>query len=209
MARRIVGLLCAIGLALSGVALAQEFSADVVTNKQGNQAPGKLYATRNKARWELQDRDPRMGSVALILDEAQGKSIVVMQDKRMYMDAMPGMTKTPVLTRFWHVDDVNDACPQWKKIAEQLKADQNWGSCSRVGNDTVNGRSAVKYEGVSKDGKKEYYWIDTKLKCVVKSDSGSGGFELRNIQEGSQPSSLFEVPAGYTKFDMGSMMQRQ
>src|ERR1700733_8031931 len=82
MVRRIVVFLYVIGfLAVTGVALAQEFSADVVTNKQGNQAPGKLYATRNKARWELQDRDPRMGSVALILDEAQGKSIVVMQDK--------------------------------------------------------------------------------------------------------------------------------
>jgi hypothetical protein len=38
--------------------------------------------------------------------------------------------------------------------------------------------------------------------------------ELRNIQEGSQPSSLFEVPAGYKKFEMpnmgnmGSMMQQ-
>jgi len=43
---------------------------------------------------------------------------------------------------------------------------------------------------------------------VIKTDHGSGSFELRNIQEGSQPASLFEVPVGYTKFDIGSMMQR-
>jgi hypothetical protein len=31
---------------------------------------------------------------------------------------------------------------------------------------------------------------------------------VRNIQEGSQPASLFEVPAGYTKFDMGGAMKQ-
>jgi hypothetical protein len=195
-------------LTLASVALAQDFSADVIENKRGNQAPGKLYATKAKVRYEPAERDPRMGSFALVLDESTDKSLVIMQDKHMYMDAMPGMTN-PVITKFWTVDDVNDACPQWKKVAEQLKADENWGSCSKVGSDTLNGRSTVKYEGVSKDGKKEYYWVDTKLKCVIKTDSGSGSFELRNIQEGSQPASLFEVPSGYTKFDMGSMMRQQ
>jgi hypothetical protein len=33
--------------------------------------------------------------------------------------------------------------------------------------------------------------------------------ELRNIQEGSQPASLFEIPAGYTKFDMGGAMRQR
>jgi hypothetical protein len=32
---------------------------------------------------------------------------------------------------------------------------------------------------------------------------------LQNIQEGPQPSSLFEPPAGFTKMDMGGMMKRQ
>ena len=208
MVRRIVVFLYVIGIvAVSGVALAQEFSADVVQNKRGNQAPDKLYAAKGKVRWEPAERDPRMGSFALILNERTDKSLVLIPDKHLYMDAMPGMTK-PLITKFWTVDDVNDACPQWKKVAEQLKTDQNWGSCSKVGSDTVNGRSAVKYEGVSKTGEKEYYWIDTKLKCVIKTDHGSGSFELRNIQEGSQPASLFEVPVGYTKFDIGSMIQR-
>jgi hypothetical protein len=198
-------------LVLANVALAQDFSADVIENKRGNQAPGKLYATKGKVRWEVPD--PRMGSIALILDQRQGKSVVILQDKRMYMDSMPWTTRTPLIAKFWSVDDVNDACPQWKKVAEQLKADEksddNWGSCSRVGSDTVNGRSAVKYEGVSKTGEKEYYWVDTKLKCVIKGGSGSGSIELRNIQEASQPSSLFEVPAGYTKVDMNTLMQQR
>jgi hypothetical protein len=36
-----------------------------------------------------------------------------------------------------------------------------------------------------------------------------GGIELTNIKEGAQPASLFAIPAGYTRFDMGAMMQRQ
>jgi hypothetical protein len=51
-------------------------------------------------------------------------------------------------------------------------------------------------------------WVDTKLHCVVKTDGAEGSIEPQNIQEGPQPASLFEVPAGYTKFDMGMMRQR-
>ena len=104
---------------------------------------------------------------------------------------------------------MNDACPQWRKTAEQAGTVKNWGSCTKVGNDTLNGRSAVKYEGVSNKGEKGYIWVDTKLHCVVKTEDTSGGIELHNIEEGSQPASLFEIPAGYTKFEMGAMMRQR
>jgi len=206
--RRMVGFFCLLALVAVGrVVLAQDFSADVVSNRQGNNGgSGKFYSTRDKVRWEMQERDSRMGPTALVFDEAQGKSFVLIEQRHMYMDSLPMMMKMPALTQLWHVKDVDDACPQWKRVAEQTKTDKNWGSCTKVGSDTVNGRSAVKYEGVSTKGDKTYYWIDTKLKCVTKSESGSGSFELRNIQEASQPASLFEIPAGYQKFDMGAMM---
>jgi hypothetical protein len=200
---------CLIAFVIVGqVVLAQDFSADAVNTSKGVKGEGKLYCTKDKVRWELEERNPQMGPTALIIDEAQGRSFVLMEQRHMYMDSLPGMTRTPIITQFWHVQDVDDACPQWKKIAEQAKTDKNWGSCSKVGSDTVNGRSTVKYEGVSTQGDKAYYWLDRKLKCVIKAESGSGSFELRNIQEGSQPASLFQIPAGYTKFDIGAMMQR-
>lgn len=208
VSRRLIGFVGFLGLVLIGqVALAQDFSADIVSSKQGG-GSGKLFSTKDKERWEMAERDPRMGQTALVIDEAQHKSFVLMEQHHMYMDTMPMMTKNPVITQFWHVQDVNDACPQWKKTAEQAKTDANWGSCSKVGSDSLNGRGTVKYEGVSKKGEKSYYWIDTKLKCVIKAENSSGTFELRNIQEASQPASLFEVPAGYQKFDMGAMMGR-
>jgi hypothetical protein len=204
--RRIMGLLCLVGcLTIGHLALGQDFSADVVNSKSDNVGMKKVYSTKDKVRFEMQGANPAMGPTAVIFDDAQHKYIVIMAERHMYMDAPVAMVK-PILTHFWRVDDVNDACPEWKKTAEEAGTNKNWGSCTKVGSDTLNGRSTVKYEGVSSKGEKSHVWVDTKLHCVVKTDEGAGGIELRNIQEGSQPSSLFAIPAGYTRFDMGAMM---
>jgi len=210
MLRTTLRLMCVLAFGLAGsLVRAQEFSADVVNQKQGAGGLKKVYAAKDKIRFEVEGRNAAMGPSALILDEAQNKYTVLMAERHMYMDA-PQMMVRPLIEKFWRVQDVNDACPQWKKTAEQAGTYKYWGSCTKIGSDTVNGRSAVEYEGVSNKGEKSHIWVDTKLHCVIKTDGGTGGgIELRNIQEGSQPSSLFEIPDGYTKFDMGSMMQRQ
>ena len=203
--------LCVLAFGLAGrLVLAQEFSADVVNQRQDNAAGlKKVYAAKDKIRFEVEGKNAAMGPSAVIMDEAQNKFTVLMAERHMYMDA-PQMMVRPLVNRFWRVQDVNDACPQWKKTAEEAGTYKNWGSCTKIGSDTVNGRSTVEYEGVSNKGEKSHIWVDTKLHCVIKTDGGTGGgIELRNIQEGSQPASLFEIPSGYTKFDMGSMMQRQ
>jgi len=193
-------------LVIAQLGLAQEFSADVVNTKDNGELK-KLYAGKDKVRFEVETRNAGMGPTAVILDEGQNKYTVVMSERRMYMDAPTTMVK-PLMTHYWRVQDVNDACPEWKKTAEQAGTYKNWGGCTKMGSDSLNGRSAVKYEGVSNQGEKSHIWVDTKLRCVVKTDEAAGGFELRNIHEASQPASLFEVPAGYTKFDMGGMMKQ-
>jgi hypothetical protein len=195
-------------LLAASLVMAQDFSADVV-NARGGEGIKKVYSTKDKVRYDVAGQSQEMGAAALIVDEAQHKWLVVLSERHMYMDSWPMMMKRPIITQYWHVQDVDDACPQWKKLAEQGNQ-QNWGSCTKIGSDTVNGRSAVKYEGVSSKGEKNYIWVDTKLHCVIKMDGGTGGgMELTNIKEGAQPASLFEIPAGYTKFDMGSMMQQR
>ena len=87
--------------------------------------------------------------------------------------------------------------------------DEGAWTCKRIGPERVNGRSTVKYEATSPKGEHVTGWIDPKLKFLVKTESAQGrGMELRNIQEGPQQASLFEVPAGYQKMDMGDMMKR-
>jgi hypothetical protein len=194
-------------LLVAPVVLAQEFSADVVNTKDTG-GMKRLYAGKNKVRFEVDTGNAAMGPTAVILDETQNRYIVLMSARHMYMDAPMTMVK-PLITHYWRVEEVNDACPEWKKTAEQAGTYKNWGSCTKVSSEILNGRSAVKYEGVSNKGEKTHVWVDAKLRCVVKTDEGSGGFELRNIQEGSQPSSLFEVPTGFTKFDMGGARQQR
>ena len=207
MIRRMVDGSCFVALlVIAQLGLAQEFSADVV-NTKGNGELKKLYAGKDKVRFEVETGNAGTGAAAVILDEGQNKYIVVMSERRMYMDAPTTMVK-PLMTHYWRVQDVNDACPEWKKTAEQAGTYKNWGGCTKMGSDSLNGRSTVKYEGVSNQGEKSHIWVDTKLRCVVKTDEAAGGFELRNIHEASQPASLFEVPAGYTKFDMGGMMKQ-
>lgn len=193
---------------LTNMALAQDFSADVVSQKSDNTGVRKVYATKNKVRFEVQGENPQMGPSAIVFDDTKNSYTIIMAERHMYMDAPMTITRR-LLTHFWRVDDPNNACPEWKRTAEEAGSDKDWGSCTKIGSDTVNGRDTVKYEGVSSKGEKSHIWVDSKLRCVVKTDEGRGDFELRNIQEGSQPASLFEIPAGYTKFDMGSMMRQQ
>jgi hypothetical protein len=73
----------------------------------------------------------------------------------------------------------------------------------------VNGRSAIKYAGSSKNGS-GYAWIDPKLRFVLKWEDNKGGtVELRNIKEGPQDPSLFQIPSDYHKFDMQQMQRPQ
>lgn len=194
-------------LLAASLVVAQDFSADVV-NARGGQGIRKVYSTKDKVRYEFEGQNKMMGPIALIVDEAQNKSFLLLSERHMYLDSWPGTMKKPTITQYWHVTDADDACSQWKKLAEQTPdIYQNWGTCTKVGSDTVGGRSTVKYEGVSKKGEKSYIWVDAKLHCVIKTDGGTGGgIELTNIKEASQPAGLFELPAGYTKFDIGAMM---
>lgn len=182
-----------------------EFSADVV-NDQRPDAQAKIYFGKDKARFEPAKKEARGGG-AVIVDMVKQTWTVVMDERQMYMEMPPQMAGQRVGYNFFHAHDVDDACSEWLQLPQN-----KGGTCHKVGNDTVNGRNTVKYEGTNSKGETGTVWLDPKLRFPVKwlGKNGDGG-ELRNIQEGSQPSSLFEIPAGYKKFEMpnmGGMMPR-
>jgi hypothetical protein len=104
---------------------------------------------------------------------------------------------------FFKTSDVENACGDWLKLANN-----KGGTCHKVGSETLNGRNTVEYEGTNAKGEVSHVWLDPKLRFPVKWQGLSEGGELRNIQEGSQPASLFEVPSGFTRMDMGGMQRR-
>ena len=101
MLRITLGHVCVLALGLAGsLVTAQEFSADVVNQKQDAGGLKKVYASKDKIRFEVEGKNAAMGPSALILDEAQNKYIVIMAERHMYMDA-PQVMVRPLINRFW------------------------------------------------------------------------------------------------------------
>jgi hypothetical protein len=207
MLRRITCVFCFFVLLLSAsfVVAQAEFSADIVDlQKQGTPTQAKIYFAKDKMRIESQ-ASARTGG-AVIVNFATQTSMVLMAQQHMYME-MPAQSQSQRMAytaAFFQTGDVENACGDWQKIGNHQGS-----SCHKVGSDTVNSRSTVKYETTNTSGEVSHFWLDPKLRFPVKWDGKNSGGELRNIQEGAQPSSLFEIPAGFTKMDLGGMMQQQ
>ena len=125
---------------------------------------------------------------------------MIMPQQKMYMEmnanGMGRMGRGPRMPDAKALDPTNPCA-----------AEPNY-TCKKVGTETVNGRSCDKWEFTDKNGGgTRTVWLDQKLHFPIKMVGSQGdNFELTNVQEGTQPASLFEVPAGYTKMDMGGMM---
>jgi hypothetical protein len=189
-------------LAASFVMAQVEFSGDIVDLRRADAPATKIYFTKDKMRVE-----PTVavghGGGAVIVNFATQTAIVLMMQQHMYME-MPAQGQSQRLGyAFFEADDVENACSYWQKSAHN-----QGGSCHKMGSESVNGRSTVRFETTSASGEVSHFWLDAKLRFPVKWDGKNNSGELRNIQEGTQPASLFEVPAGFAKMEMpGGMMQ--
>ena len=204
MLRMIVRVSCLMLLLGCGaVALAQvEFSAEVV-QKDKKDAPSKVYFGKNKLRFDAPEGDSNGGG-SFIVDLSTDDYIILMPKQHMYMEMPSKMMENRGAFHFFESGDVENACADWQKMTTN-----KGGTCHKVGNETVNGRSAVKYEGTDAKGVPGTWWLDSKLRFPVKWEEKDSGGEIQNIKEGAQPASLFAIPAGYTKMDMGGMMKKQ
>jgi hypothetical protein len=194
--------LIAILLTAAFAAAQTEFSGEMVDLQKGETSNAKIYFGKDKLRIEPTKKDARGGG-AVIMNLSTQTTTVLMDAQHMYMEMPQQMAgqRNPYTYTFFRTGDVEAACSDW---AQQTH--NNGTSCHKIGNDTVNGRNCVKYEGTNQKGETTTFWIDPKLRFPIKGQGKNSNWELRNIQEGSQPASLFEVPAGYTKMDMGGMM---
>ncbi|MFZ0297650.1 MAG: hypothetical protein WAM13_04820 [Candidatus Sulfotelmatobacter sp.] len=198
-----VSCFCALMLAASFAVAQAEFSAEIVDlQKSGTPTMARIYFAKDKMRIESQTASAH-GS-AVIINYATQTGDVVMAQQHMYME-MPMQAQSQRMgyaSAFFRAGDVENACGDWQKMGHEGS------SCHKVGAETVNGRSTVKYEITNASGDVSHFWLDPKLRFPVKWEGKSNSGELRNIQEGAQPASLFEIPAGFTKMDLGGMMQQ-
>ena len=205
MIQKTIRTFCLIAFLLAtNFALAQtEFSGEMFDSQKGSN--GKIYFAKDKVRFESTNKDPRSGGV-VIMNLTTQTTTVLMNQQHMYMELSQQMASQRTAYNFFRTGDVEAACSDWMQLPQN-----KGGSCRKIGSETVNGRSTVKYEGTNAKGETGDVWLDPKLRFPVKWEGKNGSWELRNIQEGTQPASLFEIPADYKKFDMpnmGGMMQR-
>ena len=215
-------------LFVAGVASAQtEFSADIVDlQKPGSPTLAKIYFAKDKRRIEMQvasgdgtiimrlsqPTSAKKGSHmqvggredAIIMDLANRTSTILWPAQKNYAQA-PLMTLTPAelygLYAFVQPTDVDNACTEWMR-----RPGAEGESCRNAGRETVNGRRTVKYE-LSCYGEVCRLWIDRNLHALVKRETKWNSTELRNIQEGPQAPSLFDVPVGYSSRTLGGIIR--
>jgi hypothetical protein len=108
---------------------------------------------------------------------------------------------------FWEVNGVERTYAEgqltpagWPKVTEKLAGET---SRKPVGQETIDGHPAKKFEVTAKEGNKTetyYQWVATDLKIplkLVKTD-GSWSMELKNLKKGA-PDNAFDLPAGVDK----------
>lgn len=180
------------------------FSADMsTTSAHGNlNITGKVYFSLPNMRMEMNNTGqakssgPMGGKMTIIVDSAAKKMYMMMAEQHMYMEFSTDQD-SPMTQRMPSVQDMlksGDMC-----------AGHEGATCKKIGTESIDGRPCDKWEMTEKSGKTETFWLDQKLHFPIKLAVGDTTTVYSNIKEGSQDASLFKVPAGFQKLDMGSM----
>lgn len=165
----------------SGTALAFEFSADtIMTSKEGRMS-GKMYYKQDRFRMDI--KAPEEMTTITRID----KKVIwnIMPAEKMYMEIPLNLQNKP-------------------KVEEKMEGEIER---KQVGTETIDGHPTKKYLITYQSGSRKeqvYQWWATDINFPVKTSAIDGSWvqEYRNIKTGSQPNNLFEVPAGYQKFQM-------
>jgi hypothetical protein len=165
--------------------MAQEFSAKMVSTSAGRTASSKIYMKAGKFRFE---NEMASGSYTIVRPDIK-KVWMVMTASKSYMEMAEA-----------------------KEQRDGIPAEKMRGEVSRkaIGSETIDGHPTTKYEVTVKEGDKavtSWQWWATDINFPIKTAAPDGrwSMEYRDIKIGSQPDSLFELPAGYKKMEIPAM----
>ena len=167
---------------MSGVVWAAgfgEFSADMMTQGEGQNIQGKIFASEGKTRFE-------MAGTVVISRPDLNVSWVLMPDQGMYMEQ-------PI--------DRKMAARTSKEFDGEIDR-------KSLGQETFDGKITEKFLVRYREQNSEqsvYQWIGQEgFPLKVAATDGRWSVEYRNLNPGKQNQALFEIPAGYQKFSMPS-----
>ncbi|MGC2110118.1 MAG: DUF4412 domain-containing protein [Candidatus Korobacteraceae bacterium] len=176
------------------------FSADIqfTSNRNPNtphEMNGKMYVDSGHMRMEMQG-GPR-GETVMINNFATHTADMVLVEQKMYMEYNTEQRRMrgPGMPDIHPYRDPSNPCGQEAGL-----------TCKKVGVEQVNGRTCDHWQMTDKSGKVTNVWIDQQLHFPIKNVSEDGTWQLTNVREGEPEASLFQVPAGYQRMDMGRPM---
>jgi hypothetical protein len=177
------------------------FSADMQFSSTRAHAPhdvdGKIYVSRDHMRMEMQS-GPH-GQAIIITNIASQTTDTLMPEQHMYMEfkASDMQARRPgMMPNVKPLRDPSNPCAYEEGTA-----------CKNLGVEPVNGRSCDHWQITDKNGKVSDIWVDQKLHFPIKTVTQDSTWQLTNVKEGEPDASLFQIPPGYQKMDLGSMMQ--
>lgn len=169
-----------------------EYSADSMIQNEEGTIQQKIFVTPTKERKEMLTGG---GDGGIMIFRFDSKVLwILMPSEKMYMEqSMAGGRGQRDDPSQWTYED------------------------TAMGDEMLNGVKVTKYKTIatSTDGKKYggFSWrtkegINLKQDLLYKEGNDKKRMltELTNVQVGRQDPSLFEIPEGFTKFDMGGMM---
>lgn len=166
-----------------------DMSADMVSSSGGMNSQGKFYTSKGRIRLESS-----RGTI-MIMNPAEGTGWLLNTRRKTAMDMSATMKMTQEKLAASSGMNPEDVLLDPNNPCAALKGS----TCKKLGSETVNGRQTTKWEIHETDGQTINVWVDPKLWLAVKTQTPNYTGEFRNIQEGPQPESLFEVPADYRK----------
>ena len=169
------------------------FSADTIMvdrDTSRKESRGKMYVDGERMRMEM--TDPEQGKpVITIMDGQSQKFLLLMPSEKTFME-MPMSSA--------------EGDEDWRSALSAEPCD-GYRMAEEMGPTTHAGRSVVQWSCEDPEDPEDafnlFLWFDAKLHMPVRSEDSEGNrFELRNLKEDAQSSSLFSVPGEYTRMNL-------
>jgi hypothetical protein len=214
--RVLLGLI--LGLAATGARASGIFEGEVDMKMTHGSSEGKVvqyFVKGHKTRFQGEDKDGKSPGAA-IFDYKNNQFIMIMDKSKMYMvsELHPekftyGKDHHFKMTKTGNSQEIlGYTCQEY-----DYTSDENNGKiwfASGIG-DWWGAQMAAQSDKLTSDQKAMVSMVLSKKLFPMKSESTDksgnvkGGMEVVKIEKKSLDSGLFEVPAGYKKFDMGNM----
>ena len=193
----ILAIFLLIQLASAQVRHLTPFTADMqmTSTRGGHDMDGKMFVGSGHMRMNMASAGHE---TAIITDFATKTVDILLVQQQMYMEHKAGEMagRGPgSMTQDLKPYDPQNPC-----------ANQSDLTCKKIGVEEVSGRTCDHWEITHKDGTVSNVWIDQKLHFPIKTVTQDSTWLLTNISEGEPDASLFQIPAGFKKMDMGGMM---